>query len=141
MIRKLLLVAAATFSLGGCATFSTDIAKVQTAFVDITTATVPAATAQIAVSSFEVIEAAATQYFVYCKKNLATPVCAAGTVTSPGPLRLAIKYDRQGRSARDQIKAAGKSGALISTTAYNLLVDAVTNLTSSTPVATFGATK
>lgn len=140
-MKKLLSVVALALWLGGCATFSTDLAKVQQVFAVVTTAAVPAATAQVAVSSFEVIEAAATQYFVYCKKNLATPVCAAGTVANPGPLRLAIKYDRQGRSARDQIKAAGKSGALISTTAYNLLVDAVTNLTSSTPAATFGATK
>lgn len=140
-MKKLLLVVALASWLGGCATFSTDLAKVQTAFVDITTATVPAATAQVAVSSFEVIEAAATQYFVYCRGNRTAPACAPGTVANPGPLRLAIKYDRQGRSARDQIKTAGKSGALISTTAYNLLVDAVTGLTSSTPVATFGATK
>lgn len=140
MIRKIAVTALLAFSLAGCATLQTDLAKVQTAFGVITTATVPAATAQVAVSSFEVIEAAATQYFVYCHQNAAAAACAPGTVAAPGPLRIAIKYDRQGRAARDQIKAAGKSGALISTTAYNLLVDAVTNLTS-TPVSTFGATK
>lgn len=139
-MKKFIAFVLMAVGLGGCATFQTDLAKLQQAYTVVTTATVPASTAQVAVSSFEVIEAAATQYFKYCKANLATPACAAGTPTSPGPLRIAIKYDRQGRSARDQIKAAGKSGALISTTAYNLLVDAVTNLTS-TPVATFGATK
>lgn len=139
-MKKTALALVATLSLGGCATFQAEIAKIQTVFTEVTTATVPAPTAQAAVSSWEVIEASATQYFIYCKQNPATSVCAPGTVSQPGPLRLAIKYDRQGRNARDQIKAAGKSGALISTTVYNLLVSAVTAITS-TPVATFGATK
>ncbi len=137
-MRKLLLIIPMLLALGGCATFQADVARLHAAYEVATTATVPASTAQVAVASFEVIEAASTQYFVYCKNNLATPACDAGTVTNPGPLRLAIKYVRQGRIARDQIKTAGKSGALISSTVYNLLVSAVTNLTS-TPVSTFGA--
>lgn len=136
-MKKLLLTIPLLFALGGCATFQADVAKLHAAYEVVTTSTVPASTAQVAVASFEVIEAASTQYFKYCKDNLATSACAAGSVDNPGPLRLAIKYVRQGRVARDQIKVAGKTGALISTTAYNLLVSAVTNLTS-TPVSTFG---
>lgn len=133
----ILLALAITATLGGCATFTADVAKVEKAISVLTTATVTPTTAQVAVSSFEVLESAATQYFVFCKSNPKISACAPGTVANPGPLRLAIKYDRQGRAARDQIKAAGKSGALISTTVYNLLVDAVNNLTTVT--ATVGA--
>jgi predicted YcjX-like family ATPase len=141
LMRKFLAFAVVAVVLSGCASLSTDLAKVQQTFSVITTATVSAPTAQVAVSSFEVIEAATTEYLIFCKKNQSLSACAPGTVVNPGPLRLVIKYDRQGRNARDQIKAAGKSGALISTTAYNLLVDAVTNLTSKTPVTTVGAQK
>lgn len=137
---KKLLVPMLAISLGGCASLQKDIAKLQQAYQFVTTATVPASKAQIAVSSYEVVEAAATQYFVYCNKSPSDAICASGTVSDPGPLRLAIKYDRQGRAARDQLKAAGKSGALISSTVYNLLVQAVTDL-SSTPVTTFGVAK
>lgn len=137
-MKKLLLVPFLALALGGCAT---ELQKIQTAFNVITTASVSPSQAQVAVSSFEVIEAAATEYFVYCHNNPAVSACAPGTKAQPGPLRIAIKYDRQGRAARDQIKAAGKSGALISTTVYNLLTDAITNLTSATPVQSFGAPK
>lgn len=139
-MKKLLAIALLTL-LPGCATFQADIAKFQQAFNVITTATVTPADAQVAVSSFEVLEAAATQYFIFCKGSPTVPACAPGTVANPGPLRLAIKYDRQGRAARDQIKAAGKSGALISTTAYELLTSAISNLTAATPVTNFGASK
>lgn len=128
---------AATVTLGGCAA---ELAKFKTVYGIVTTATVPAPTAQVMVSSFEVLEAGATEYFKYCKLTPADTRCAPGTVAEPGPLRLAIAYDRQGRRARDQIKTAGKSGALISSTIYNSLADAVTNLTAS-PVSTFGAAK
>lgn len=134
-MRKIILVAALSLSLGGCAA---DLAKLKEVYSIATTATVPAASAQVAVSAFEVLEQGATEYFVYCHKAPADLVCAPGTKAAPGPLRIAIKYDRQGRAARDQIKAAGKSGALISSTAYNLLITAISNL-NSTPVTTFGA--
>lgn len=125
--------------LGGCAAGS--LQKLETIYSEATTAAVPASTAQIAVSSFEVLEAASTGYFQYCASNRATAACAPGTLANPGPLRLAIKYVRQGRNARDQIKAAGKSGGLISSTVYNLLITAVNNIDTSTPVSTFGAAK
>jgi len=141
-MRKLLTasILIATASLGGCASFNTDLAKLKTAFDVVTTATVSAPTAQVAVSSFEVIEAAVTEYLIYCKKSPAVAECSPGTIEKPGPLRLVIKYVRQGRVARDQIKASGKSGALISTTAYNVLMNAVSSLTAS-PVSTVGVPK
>jgi hypothetical protein len=126
--------------LAGCATLTTDFTKLQQVFTLATTATVPASVAQVAVSSFQVLEAGATEYFKYCKTTPADTRCNPGTLQAPGPLRLAIKYDRQGRTARDQIKAAGRTGALISSTTYNLLATAITNLTA-TPASTFGATK
>jgi hypothetical protein len=138
-MKKVIVAAmlASTLALGGCAQ---EMAKLQAAYNIATTAAVPASTAQVMVSSFEVLEAGATEYFIYCKKSPTDSICAAGTVAQPGPLRLAIKYDRDGRKARDQIKAAGKTGALISSTVYNLLVSAVDGLTS-TPAANFGASK
>lgn len=144
-MRQLRMAAALVligFTLSGCAAemakFQAGIAKIEQVYVLATTATVPETQAQIAVSSFQVLEAAATEYFKYCATSKTDPKCAPGTVTAPGPLRLAIKYDRQGRNARDQIKAAAKSGALISSTVYNLLIGAVNNL-GTTPAATFGA--
>lgn len=139
-MKKILLAAFLAVSLGGCASLTQDIAKLQYVYQVATTATVPAPTAQIAVSSFQVVEAASTEYFVYCKSTPAASACAPGTVDNPGPLRLVIKYVRAGRDARDQIKAAGKSGGLIATTVYNTLVQAITNLSAS-PVASFGGTK
>lgn len=139
-MKKLLFALPLMLSLGACATFDADLARLQTAYNVVTTATVPATTAQVAVSSFEVVEAASTEYFKYCKNNLTIPACAAGTVDNPGPLRLTIKYVRSGRQARDQIKFAGKNQQLISSTVYNVLVTAVTNL-SAGPVSSFGGTK
>jgi hypothetical protein len=139
-MKRIIPILLLAFALSGCATFQAEIAKLQQAYTVATTATVPASTAQIVVSSFEVLEAGSTEYFKYCKQTPADSRCAPGTVTNPGPLRLAIKYIRQGRAARDQIKAAGKTGALISSTAYNLLVTAVNDL-ATTPVSTFGASK
>lgn len=137
-MKKLFLLAPLLLALGGCATPFGQ--RVETAWNVITTKTVSAPSAQVAISSFEVLEAAATQYFIYCKKVPADAACAPGTVVNPGPLRIVIKADRAGRAARDEIKTAGKTGALISSTAYDLLVQAVTIL-SSTPAASFGASK
>lgn len=129
------LAIVALLLLGGCAG---DLAKLQQVYSIATTATVPAESAQVAVSSFEILEAGATAYFKYCHASPADAICAPGTKAQPGPLRIAIKYDRQGRAARDQVKAAGKTGALISSTAYNLLITAISQL-NTTPVTTFGA--
>ena len=139
-MKRILAITLLAAWLGGCATFNTDLAKVEAAVTIATTATVPPSTAQIAVSSFQVLEAGATEYFKYCKLNSMVAACAPGTVAAPGPLRVVIKYDRAGRNARDQIKAAGKTGALISSTVYNTLIDAVTQLTAS-PAASFGVPK
>jgi hypothetical protein len=141
-VRKLSTIAliAASIFLSGCASLQADFNKLGQAITFVTTATVSPAVAQVSVSSFQVLEAGSTGYFKYCKTTPADAACAPGTVTNPGPLRLAIKYIRQGRSARDQIKLAGRSGALISSTVYHLLTDAITNLSSS-PVANFGAAK
>ena len=143
-MRQLKMAAALVligFTLAGCAAemakFQAGIAKIEQVYTVATTTTVPEAQAQIAVSSFQVLEAGSTEYFKFCKSNRSTAVCAPGTVASPGPLRLAIKYVRQGRAARDTIKAAAKTGQLISSTVYNLLIGAVNNL-NTTPVPTFG---
>lgn len=126
-MKRILIIAALSFPLAGCAA---ELAKFQQVYTVATTATVDPSQAAIAVSSFEVLEAGATEYFKYCKLNPSTPACAPGTKAVPGPLRLAIKYDRQGRAARDQIKAAGKTGQLISATVYNLLTQAINSLPS-----------
>ena len=135
MIKRIFAIAMLSLSLGGCAG---ELAKLQQVYSIATTATVTPEAAQIAVSSFEVLEQGATSYFIYCKKAPADAICSPGTKAAPGPLRIAIKYIRQGRNARDQVKAAGKTGGLISSTVYNLLTAAITNL-NTTPVTTFGA--
>lgn len=146
MLRSFRLAAALAISvgLGGCGTvqaiLSTDFAKLKQVYEIATTATVPEATAQVAVSSFQVIEAASTEYFKFCAGTPESPKCAPGTTANPGPLRLAIKYMRQGRGARDQIKVAAKAGTPILSTAYNLLIGAVNNL-GTTPVPSFGASQ
>lgn len=126
----------AAFALGGCAgemaKLQADIAKIKQVYVLATTTTIPETQAQIAVSSFQVLEAAATEYFRYCAKYKTDAKC------TPDTLRTAIKYDRQGRAARDTIKTAAKTGQPILATAYNLLIGAV-NVLGTTPVATFGA--
>jgi len=126
-LKRIILIIALSFPLAGCAA---ELAKFQQVYTVATTATVDPSQAAIAVSSFEVLEAGATEYFKYCKLNPSTPACAPGTKAVPGPLRLAIKYDRQGRAARDQIKAAGKTGQLISAMVYNLLTQAINSLPS-----------
>lgn len=136
-MKKLFAIAVLGLSLAGCAA---ELQKFQSALTVATTATVPASTAQVAVSSFEVLESASTEYLKYCKGSPASTICAPGTVLNPGPLRVVIKYLHQGRSARDQVKAAGKSGALISSTIYTILTEATSNLTAS-PASTFGAAK
>ena len=124
-MKRILIIGALALSCGGCAS---ELAKFQQVYTVATTATVSPSQAAIAVSSFEVLEAGATEYFKYCAINKRAPACSPGTKAVPGPLRLAIKYDRQGRAARDQIKAAGKTGQLISQTVYNLLVQAINGL-------------
>src|SRR5476651_1730375 len=123
-MKRIILATTLALSLASCAG---TVAKFEQVYSVATTATVPAPTAQVVVSSFEVLEASSTEYFKYCKQSRTDQICAPGTVANPGPLRLTIKYIRQGRGARDQIKAAGRTGGLISSTVYNLLVSAVTN--------------
>jgi hypothetical protein len=136
-MKRPIAALALSLALAGC---TGTLAKFEQVYTVATTATVPAPTAQVVVSSFEVLEASSTEYFKYCKTSPKDQICAPGTVASPGPLRLTIKYIRQGRGARDQIKAAGRSGGLITSTVYNLLVTAVTNL-NTTPASNFGAPK
>lgn len=138
-MRQLKMAAALVligFTLAGCAgelaKLQADIAKVKQVYVLATTTTIPETQAQIAVSSFQVLEAGATEYFRFCAQYKTDPKCTADT------LRTAIKYDRQGRQARDTIKAAAKSGQPVLATVYNLLIGAV-NVLETTPVTTFGA--
>jgi len=126
-MKRIIPIMILAVGLGGCAA---ELAKFQQVYTVATTATVDPSQAAIAVSSFEVLEAGATEYFKFCKGSPTSAACAPGTKASPGPLRLAIQYDRQGRAARDQIKTAGKTGQLISKTVYNLLIQAINNLPS-----------
>jgi len=126
-MKRIIPIAILAVSLGGCAA---ELAKFQQVYTVATTATVDPSQAAIAVSSFEVLEAGATEYFKFCKGNPVSAACAPGTKASPGPLRpgYSVRSPRQGRSGSDQ--NCRQDRTLISKTVYNLLIQAINNLPS-----------
>jgi len=115
---KKLLILVLALSLGACA-------NLKTAYQVITEASVSPTQIVVAANAFDALEGTATQYLVYCKANLTTPVCSADN------RRSVIKYVRSGRAARNQLEtyvAAGNAGPA---GLYNTLITAINSLNSS----------
>ena len=121
-MKKLLIIAALTISLGGCATFEKDWAI-------ITGTTVSPTQILIAANAFDAGEASATQYLLYCKANAAVPACALKT------RQTVVSAVRAGRVARNQLEPYIVSGTAGPTAIYNTLVATVTSLQSTIPTA------
>lgn len=121
-MKKLLIIAALTISLGGCATFEKDWAI-------ITGTTVSPTQILIAANAFDAGEASATQYLLYCKANAAVSACALKT------RQTVVSAVRAGRVARNQLEPYIVSGTAGPTAIYNTLVATVTSLQSTIPTA------
>jgi len=133
-LKRIIIAISLALTLTGCATFNADVAKIEKVFTLASTTTVPANVAIVAANSYDVLVAGATEFLKYCKASPADTRCSANV------RRSIIQYVRQGRSARNQIESAGVTGQPISSTVYNLVVQAVNSLTAS-PASTFGASK
>jgi len=120
-MKRLALILALALTLSACA-------NLKTVYQVITEASVSPTQIIVAANAFDALEGTATQYLVYCKSNLATPVCSANN------RRSVIKYVRSGRAARNQLETyvtvgnAGPSGL------YNTLIAAINQL-NLTPAA------
>ncbi len=117
---KKLLILALILTLGACA-------NLKTAYQVITEASVSPTQIIVAANAFDALEGTATQYLVYCKANLTTPICSADN------RRSVIKYVRSGRAARNQLEtyvAAGNAGPA---GLYNTLIAAINQL-NLTPI-------
>src|SRR6266403_2033417 len=115
---KKLLILVLALSLGACA-------NLKTAYQVITEASVSPTQIVVAANAFDALEGTATQYLVYCKANLSTPICSADN------RRSVIKYVRSGRAARNQLEtyvAAGNAGP---SSLYNTLIAAINSLNLS----------
>ena len=117
-MKRLALILALALTLSACA-------NLKTAYQVITEASVSPTQIIVAANAFDALEGTATQYLVYCKSNLATPVCSADN------RRSIIKYVRSGRAARNQLEtyvAAGNAGP---SGLYNTLIAAINQLNLS----------
>lgn len=122
-MRKLLLVL--TLALGGCAQQLQELKTVYTTATGI--AVTPAALIAVA-NSFDVAQALASDYLVYCKSNLTTSPCSADN------RRQVIKYVRSARAARNQAESYIVQNANAPGVVYTTLVAAINGL-STTPAA------
>ncbi len=120
-MKRLALVLALALTLSACA-------NLKTAYQVITEASVSPTQIIVAANVFEALEGTATQYLVYCKSNLATPVCSADN------RRSVIKYARSGRAARNQLETYVATGNAGPSGLYNTLIAAINqlNLTPTT---------
>ena len=115
---KKLLILVLALSLGACA-------NLKTAYQVITEASVSPTQIVVAANAFDALEGTATQYLVYCKANLATPVCSADN------RRSIIEYVRSGRAARNQLETYISAGNAGPSRLYNTLITAINSLNSS----------
>jgi hypothetical protein len=126
-MKKFLLVIPLLFTLGACASLSTDWAI-------ITGTTVSPTQIIIAANAFDAGEASATQYLLYCKAAAPAPsYCALAT------RQAVVAAVRAGRAARAQLEPYIVSGAAGPSAIYNTLVAIVTQLQTQIPVT--GASK
>jgi len=123
-MKRFLVVFLLAFSIGACA----QLRAIQTVYSIATEATVSPQTIIVAANSFDALQATATQYLIYCKTNLATPICVADN------RRQVIKYVRVGRAARTQLETYIASGQAGPSALYNTLVAAINQL-NQTPAA------
>lgn len=128
-MRKILVALALAAALAGCA----ELQKLEQAFTFVTGTTVPPQAIVVAANTFDGLQGTATQYLIYCKANLAQPVCSAAN------RRSVIKYVRAGRAARNQLEGYITQNVAAPATIYNVLIAAITNLQQS--AANAGAVK
>lgn len=126
-MKRLIIAAALTLSLGACSTLDT--------IQQVATATVPAQAVIPAANAFDILKGTATNYGRYCIANkMPEPVCSASN------RRIVIKFVRSGTSARNQLEASLTTGQPAAASVYNTLVAAIQGL-KGTPVTSpqFGA--
>lgn len=130
-MKKLLIISLLCLGLGGCASLSSDIAKLSQVYTVVTTATVPPTTIIITANAFDALKATATNYGKYCiQGKFIDAICSAGN------RRKVVQFVRSGTAARNQLELSITTNTPATATIYNTLVAAVNGL-KSTPVATF----
>lgn len=116
-MKRSLILCAVALSLGGCA----NLQRLETALAT----TVPPKAILVAANTFDALEGTATNYLIYCKANLAQPVCSADN------RRIVIRSVRKGRGARDQLEVYITQQTPAPAKLYNVLITAITSLQSS----------
>lgn len=115
-MKKLAIVAALAFGLGGCA-------NLQGIYTLATTATVPAGDVVIAANAFDALNATATNYGNYCvTQHFPVPLC------SKANRRGVIKAVNSGINAKHALEGSINSGQPAIATVYNVLIAAVNSL-------------
>lgn len=127
-MRKVLLIALLSLTVGGCAN---QLAKIKQVYDVATTTTVPASYVLAAANSFEVASKAVGAYYDFCATARTDKRCA------PDILRTVRSAEIKGRKTRDQLEAYITTGTDAPATLYNILVTAVNTITTS-PASTVG---
>lgn len=120
-MKRLFLVLTLAFGLSGCAALQ----QLESVYTDISGSTISPQNVYIAVNAFDAAKATATNYFVYCKANLATAVCSADN------RRAVIKYVKAGTAARNQLETYLIAGTAAPAQIYQTLMAAVSSLKAS----------
>lgn len=120
-MRKVLLAVSLALGLSGCA----EIQPLWDAYNAVSGTTVSPQAAYVTANAFDAAKVTATQYFVYCRPRLSTPICSADN------RRAVIKYVKAGTAARNQLETYLQSGAPAPKAIFDTLKAAVDSLQSS----------
>lgn len=128
-MKRLFLVITLALGLSGCAALQ----KLEAIYTDISGSTISPQNVYIAVNAFDATKATATQYFTYCRANLAQAICSAAN------RRTVLKYVRAGTAARNQLETYLVAGTAAPAQIYQTLIAVVDALKTS--AVSQGATK
>src|SRR6267154_3509298 len=122
-MKRLLAIGLLALTLGGCAS---TLAKLETAYEVVTTASVTPTQIVIAGNAFDAAEIGATGYLTYCSTHKAESPCALVT------RKRVVASVRAGRTARNALEPyvlAGSAGPVV---LYNALINAVSAIKGNT---------
>lgn len=118
-MKRILVIALVSLSLGGCA-------SLQKTWGIVTGATVSPQAVIVASNAFDALEGTATNYLTFCRANRAQPACV-NYVAARKAILPAVRSGRVARISLEQFLAANP-GQLGPSGLYNALIAAVNTL-------------
>lgn len=121
MRNRIFALALLGITLTGCAS----VQKLEAVYQTVTETTVSPQQIYLAANTFDAIQATATQYFNYCRKNLTVELCSADN------RRIVIRGVRAGRAARNQLESYLSQDKSAPAAIYNTMIAVITSLQQS----------